>query len=1181
VTSCSSCSAELAPTDSFCPECGTPAQVRVCTACGATADRGRFCAQCGTPLPVAGTPATASRHPPEAERRVTSVLFADLVGFTPLSESRDAEEVRELLSQYFQVCRTVLGRYGGTVEKFIGDAVMAVWGVPVTHEDDAERSVRAGLELVEAIAALGDTVGAPGLAMRVGVVTGEVAVNVGATGEGMVAGDAVNTAARVQAAAEPGTVWVDDVTRGLTAASIAYGDVGQHALKGKAAPAHLWQARAVVAELGGGQRVDGLEAPLAGRDRDLRLLKELFHATQESARPRLVVIDGEAGVGKSRLAWEFEKYADGLTATVRWHRGRCLSYGDGVAYWALAEALRPRLGLLESESADAVAGSLDAALEPFVPDAREREWLRPRLASLLGTTDSVGFERGDLFAAWTTLFERLAEDGNAVTLVLDDAHYADDGLLDFIDHLLGSANAGVFVLALARPELLARRAGLGGRRSTVIRLDPLDDTAMAELVDGLVDGLPAATRLALVARAEGIPLYAVETVRALIDQDSVVPREGRYVPAEGVAVDLDAIGAPATLQALVAARLDALSADERQVVADASVLGASFTRAGLAALGSRNVDDVLESLTRKEILAVDQDRFSAERGQYRFVQSVMRQVAYATQSRRDRKRRHLAAADHLGTAPGAGEELAVVIAQHVLDALDASGRTDGDVEQLAARACRLLEQAAARSHKLGSTVESLRLYETALSRATEPAAQARMHLAATLVAQEAGEYHVSVQHGAQATELFAALGDRVQAAQAVGIASYNYITLSDPESAQALAEPWWLELDGVRGAEPALVVLARTLGNVHNGRGEIAAAYAYIERRVRLAEAIDDPAQLSHAINVLGVHWSNLAAPTTARGLFETAAAIARDNDRLKELAHALNNLSTILMNRDLPAALDTLSEGLAVSRRSGAAGMIDYNRGNYVAALHTAGRLDEAWELVLEARGSTSIPALRNALACEELWLSLARGVPDPTPLEPLPAGSEPTEWELSTMRGYETSRRLAAGELDGLAEYAESVLPHLLAAAGLDDDFMHFWPELVRAALAEGDLAAAERLLVPVVDAPAGQVPTIVAAHCLVLRGQLAAARGDDPAQVEAYLRSGAGALATFGAVGFAAQAQEVLARWLVSAGRAEDGAALVAQARETYSEIGAAGWLAKLDAWSARESAAAATRGAAAAG
>jgi class 3 adenylate cyclase len=587
---CHGCGASLRPEARFCESCGAPTAPRACASCGeALSPQARFCPSCGVPAAAPGSTVRESFAAPVAERRVTSVLFGDIVGFTPLSESRDAEEVRELLSGYFAECRTIIARYGGTVEKFIGDAVMAVWGVPVAHEDDAERAVRAGLELVQAIAGMGEDIGVPGLAMRVGVVTGEVAVTVGATAEGMVAGDAVNTAARVQSTAQPGQVWVDDATRALTLAAISYGDEGGHELKGKAEPMHLWRARTVIAEVGGGQRVDGLEAPITGRERDLRLLKELFHATEDSGQPRLLVLDGEPGIGKSRLAWEFEKYIDGLTASVWWHRGRCLSYGDGAAFWALSEAVRGRLGLVESDTGAIVGERLEQWLADHVADGAERDWLRPRVSALLGETSAANLTREDLFSAWTAFFEHVGG-GDPVVLVIDDAQHADDALLDFIDHLLGTARFGIFVLAIARPELLDRRPGLGGRRTSVIRLTPLDHTSMSALVDGLVKGLTPETRAMLVSRAEGIPLFAVETIRALIDRDAVLPRDGRYVAAPEVDASLDVLGAPASLQALVAARLDALDPMERRVVADASVLGHTFTRDGLAAIDADNAE---------------------------------------------------------------------------------------------------------------------------------------------------------------------------------------------------------------------------------------------------------------------------------------------------------------------------------------------------------------------------------------------------------------------------------------------------------------------------------------------------------------------------------------------------------------------------------------------------------------
>ena len=421
------------------------------------------------------------------------MLFADLVGFTPLSEGRDSEEVRELLSEYFVSCRTVIGRYGGTVDKFIGDAVMAVWGVPIAHEDDAERAVRAGLDLVQATAAVGERMGIPGLTMRVGIVTGEVAVSFGATSEGLVAGDSVNTAARIQTAATPGEVWVDDATRSLTSGSVAYVDAGDHALKGKTAAQHLFRAQSVVASVGGHQRVDGLEARIVGRDAEVRLVRDLFHTVEETGRARLVLLSGEAGVGKSRVAWEFEKYVDGLTADVMWHRGRCLSYGDGVAFWALSEAVRGRIGLLEADTGTVVHDHVNRWLERSAQDAGEADWLRPRLLALLGEGSGGNPPRDDLFAAWTTFFDRVGGI-NPVVLVIDDAHHADDGLLDFVEHLLSAARASIFVLGLSRPEILSRRPDLAvGRRTTVVHLEPLSAEHMTAIVDDLVDGLPART----------------------------------------------------------------------------------------------------------------------------------------------------------------------------------------------------------------------------------------------------------------------------------------------------------------------------------------------------------------------------------------------------------------------------------------------------------------------------------------------------------------------------------------------------------------------------------------------------------------------------------------------------------------------------------------------------------------
>ena len=378
------------------------------------------------------------------------MLFCDLVGFTPLAEKRDPEEVRELLSGYFELARAVVGRYGGVVEKFIGDAVMAVWGAPVAKEDDAERAVRAGLELVSAVAAYGSE-HATELEARVGIVTGGVATTE-TPEEGLVIGDRVNTAARIQSAAPPGTCYVEETTRAASAAAIAYADAGEHELKGKAEPIRLYQATRVVAAVAGSQRSGVLEAPFIGRDRELHLVKELFHGTAERHSARLVLVSGVAGVGKSRLAWEFFKYIDGLVGTVLWHAGRCLSYGEGVSYWALSEMVRARLQISEEDPQEVVAERLRTGLERWIADTIDREFITPRLGQLLGLPTPKVLAREELFSGWRLFFERLAEH-LPVVMVVEDLQWADAGMVEFLDHLLEwSGDHAIFLLVLTRPE---------------------------------------------------------------------------------------------------------------------------------------------------------------------------------------------------------------------------------------------------------------------------------------------------------------------------------------------------------------------------------------------------------------------------------------------------------------------------------------------------------------------------------------------------------------------------------------------------------------------------------------------------------------------------------------------------------------------------------------------------------
>jgi len=639
---CSSCGAENRAGRRFCGGCGTPLEAR-CPACGtANEPEDRFCGACGSPMD-----APAPQLEPAAERRMVSVLFTDLVGFTTHAADRDPEDVRELLSQYFETARAIVDRHGGTIEKFIGDAVVAVWGSPAAHEDDAERSVRAALELVAAVRDLGGEAGLE-LAARAGIATGETAVTIGAVGQGMVAGDIVNTAARIQGAARPGTVFLDEATRRASEAAIASDAMGAFELKGKAEALRLWAASRVVANRGGEGRAAGLDPPFTGRDDDLRLCKQLFHATAEHGRSHLLTVTGPAGIGKSRLAWEFETYVDGLAADVLWHRGRCLSYGDGVAFWALAEMVRMRARITEDDAPPEALRRLDAMLAEHVPDTEDRAWITPAVHQLLGLEATADGDRARLFAAWRLLFERLAATSPAV-LVFEDLQWADQALLDFLEYLMEwSRDHRLFVIALARPELADSRPawGSGLRTHTSMALKPLGEEDMRTVVEGMAPGIPADAVSRIVLQSEGIPLYAVETVRMLLDQGLLERAGDEYRPVG----TLDAIDVPETLQALIAARLDGLHPEERRLLGDASVLGKTFSVRGLVALSGAPEETfapLLASLVRKEVLALEQDPRSPERGQYGFVQALVQRVAYETMSRHDRKAKHLHAAEYL------------------------------------------------------------------------------------------------------------------------------------------------------------------------------------------------------------------------------------------------------------------------------------------------------------------------------------------------------------------------------------------------------------------------------------------------------------------------------------------------------------------------------------------------------
>ncbi|HET7311022.1 MAG TPA: adenylate/guanylate cyclase domain-containing protein [Mycobacteriales bacterium] len=1163
---CVQCGADRPPAAKFCAECGA-AQATTCTNCG-TAVTGKFCAECGTP--VAGDhPRQAPSPPRVSERRITSVLFGDLVGFTTLSESRDPEEVRELLSRYFDTCRTVIARYGGTVEKFIGDAVMAVWGVPIAQEDDAERAVRAGLDIVAAVIALGEELGAPGLSMRVGIVTGEVAVTLGASGEGMVAGDAVNTAARVQSAARPGEVWVDRQTKALTVASVAYADAGSHELKGKTEALELYVAQQVVAIVGGSRRVDGLEAPFVGRDRDLRMVKEIYHATLEEGRPRLLAVVGAAGVGKSRLGWEFDKYSDGITNLVAWHRGRCLAYGEGVAFWALAEMLRMRLGSVEGETPESLVDRLRDQLPTHVEEAEEREWLLPRLATLLGVAHLVDagtkFPRDDLFAAWQLFFERLATTTEGCVLVVEDVQWADDGLLDFFERVVETSQAAIFILAFARPELAERRPRWGStRRTHVLHLEPLSDAAMNDLVDGLVDGLPATTRQQLVARAEGLPLYAVETVRALIDKDAVVPREGRYVLAEDASsrVDFVELAAPTSLHNLIAARLDALPERERRLVQDASVLGQSFTRAGIAALvatsglAAEEVDGLLSALVRKEILSVEADPRSPERGQYRFVQALVRTVAYETLSRRDRKTRHLAAVRRLESEPDA-DVFPAVLASHYLDARDAMP-DDPDADELAELAMSLLERAGARARELGAPAEARRHYETAYALATTEADLGRLAEGAADSASLAGDVDDAISLADRACEHYLAAALPVEAGRVVALWGAVQINAGSTEAPSARLAATYDEVVGLPRAEPVAAELALQMARcLYMSGPPTQETLLWFDRAVTLAESVEDFPLLVRAMSSYGGALMIAGRPTMGLGVLQVALDLTKRLGLPQARLSPLNNLVAFLIPRDLAAARGYADEAIPLMRRTGDRSIEAFLVPNMLFSQWLSGDWDAALAFWRDMHGDRAytLPELSPLTAIA--LIQSARG--EPLELPPLDEMQPDVDapYLLCSYLVLSALERRNLGDHVGAAVKAIEACDRFVAIAGMDDDFYLSWVLAVELAIAGGALAEARRLVDLVADAPPGKRSAYLRAQLPRLQAELALVTGES-ADINDLLTRATAALRDFGAVFDLARALLVHAEWLAERGEADRAQPLLDEAQQIFADLRARPWL-----------------------
>lgn len=1024
----------------------------ICSSCGkANPDGFAFCGYCSAPLAEQPTRALE-------ERKIVSVLFCDLVGFTAASEQQDPEDVRARIRPYHARLREEIERYGATVEKFVGDAVMAVCGAPVAHEDDAERAVRAGLRILDAIAELNEADPGLDLQVRVGINTGEAVVAIGARpdqGEGMVTGDVVNTASRIQGAAPVNGVAVSEQTYRATSRVFEYEELAPVSVKGKAEPLLLWRPTSPRAHFGTDVGAEHA-TPLVGRELEKPLLIGTFERAAQQRSVQLVTVVGEPGVGKSRLVAELGEYVDGKPGITRWRQGRCLPYGEGITFWALGEIVKAEAGILESDSAEVAVGKLDAAV---APDEPERQWLLQRLAPLVGVEASSSAERQELFTAWRRFLEGLAAARSSV-LVFEDLHWADEALLEFLEHLAEwSQGVPLLVLCTARPELYERRPGWGAgqRNAHTINLSPLSNQETAELVSYLATAADLGEELeqAVLERAGGNPLYAEEFVRLLADRADEQGVDGPAEPA-----------LPESLQALIAARLDTLSPERKSLLQDAAVLGKVFWVGALAEIAGRDrgeIELVLHELARKELVRPARTSSMEGESEYSFWHLLVRDVAYAQIPRAERARRHRSAAAWLERQAGERvEDLAEVLAHHYLQAVKLA-EAAGDLEQaeeLTVPARRFLTLAGERALGLDTAQAEARLARAL--ELTPPTELGRPELLVRWAEAvfQAGRLREAADALEEALGSLRAGGRTEAAAQALQLRSRVAFRLGEGRQVALAAEAVALLEQEPPG--PALVASYEQLANAQAVAGAYAEAIAAAERAASVAQALGLP-EPARALGYRGLARVWLG-DTSGIAEMEQALGLLVELGAGRDVAILENNVALASYPLHGPArSLEAFERAIAFCEQRGLgepAALLEANCPGLLAelgrpeeALERAGRLAPAFE----ARGDThSLSELRAVAIANRC----ARGEG---------VARSDIDWLVEVARaisavdivvlGFAT----AAGALVAVRpELACPLLAELESAAGARGSpyYARELAGMVRTALAAGDATLARRL-------------------------------------------------------------------------------------------------------------------------
>jgi class 3 adenylate cyclase/tetratricopeptide (TPR) repeat protein len=911
------------------------AAMAACAACGTENDSdARFCKSCGSSL--AGAPA------PVSERKVVTSLFCDLVGFTAASEAADPEDVDRVLEGYFRLARAQIESHGGVVEKFIGDAVVGVFGVPAAREDDPERAVRAALRICEGAAELRGLNRGP-LELRVGVNTGTALVRLGvspASGKGFVTGDAVNTAARLQSVAPVGGVAVGVATWEATSQVFEYEEREPAQLKGKSDPVRVFRPFAPRARIG----VDLTrthDSPFVGRRVELEVLTDAFERVVSTREVEFVTVVGEPGLGKSRLVGELSDYVDRSQDLYRWRQGRCLPYGEGIAFWALGEILKAHAGILESDSPE-LAGE---KLEQVLPEGEERPWFRERLLPLLGIERGSAAGREESFTAWRRFVEGIASDRPTV-LVVEDLHWAGEGMLAFLDDLAANlTGVPLLVVSTTRPELYDRHPAQGAGLPTV-RLAPLTEAESGQLVAGLLEAtkVPAELQQAIRDRAGGNPLFTQEFVALLRDRDLIVEKGSSWELRQAVDVPL-----PDSVQAVIAARLDLLDACTKVLLGEAAVIGKVFWAGAVAEMGGRDpvaTAVMLGDLVRRELIAPARRSSMAGEAEYAFGHALVRDVAYEQLPRTTRASHHLAAASWIeAKVADRIEDFADVLAHHYATALELAIAADetGQAAAIEVPAIRFLTMAGERALGLDSTA-ALASFERALA-LTPPRHPARAQVLAGFgtAAFETGQLSEATTVLEEAIASFRAAGDAPASARATVVLSELYVHSRDTRRLDVLTEALAL-LDPLPPGPEHVAVLTE-ISDAHLVNGDYGRGLEVADRALALAAELG----LGRPARTLGFHAFNRGGLGDPGALDEhrEALAAARESGNGRHQAIIYNNYG-IQRGRfeGASARLETFREGVAFAQSRGIGSHVVFLSGGLAVALAEIGELDEALEL-------------------------------------------------------------------------------------------------------------------------------------------------------------------------------------------------------------------------------------------